>query len=133
MPYVQFKTRRIEAEWNAAGVIHPALRVVVSAAALWHWRTAGRQAVLTCALRSREEQRAIYPDQPERRSTHEYGRAADFRTRDLDPNMARAWEAWINSAFAYLGRAGTRTALLHEVNSLGGHLHVQVGPDETVP
>jgi hypothetical protein len=133
MPYLQFKNSRIEEQWKGGGIIHPALRVIVNAAALWHWRATGRPAVLTCVLRTRQEQRAIYPDQPERRSPHEFGRAVDLRTRDLDQDGARAWEAWINSAFAYLGHSGARTALLHEVNSLGGHLHVQAGPSETVP
>jgi hypothetical protein len=131
--YLSFKDSRVEAQWNDPDSLHPALRVIVAAAAHWHWRATGQPAVLTCLLRSKEEQRAIYPDSPQRRSPHEYGRAADFRTRDMAKAKAEAWRDWLNRSFTYLGRAGARTALLHEVNSMGGHLHVQVGPAEPAP
>lgn len=139
--YLEFKDKRVESEWMAgfdpdapAGTsLHPALVVVVAAAGHWIFRATGRRAVLTHLLRTRSEQERIYPGEPERRSPHEYGRAADFRVRNLPADLAGEWEAWLNAAFGYLGRAGSRTAILHETGGRGMHLHVQVGPAEPRP
>lgn len=127
---IRFKTDRIKNEWSGAA-LNPALRVIVVAASLWLIRKTGKAAIITGLFRTRDEQRAIYPNEPDKRSTHEYGRAADIRVMGvLTDAQAHEWEAWINTAFAYYGKAGSRTALLHEVGNLGGHMHIQVGPEE---
>ena len=46
---------------------------------------------------------------------------------------ALEWADWLNSAFGYLGRTGAQTALVHEVNGHGQHLHLQIGPGEKSP
>jgi len=139
-PYIRFKSSRQQREWfsGSGGVtggagVHPALYVVALAAAHWHFRSTGRPAVATHILRHRQEQLEIYPGNPGLRSPHEFGRALDFRTRDLEPGLAGLWEEWVNSAFSYRGREGVRTALLHAVGGRGEHLHVQVGPAESLP
>ena len=139
-PYVVFKSARQEYEWHNSTprqethpVVHPALYVVVLAAAHWHYLRVGKPVVLTHILRTRREQRAIYPDRPGLRSPHEFGRAADLRTRHLELQVAREWEEWINRSFPYYGRPQSATAQLHEVGSRGLHLHLQVGPREKHP
>ena len=135
-PYIRFKSPRQQREWFArsdGSQIHPALYVIVLAAAHWYYRHTGRPAVLTHLLRTDREQRRIYPDRAGFRSPHEFGRAADLRTAGLEPSVARQWEDWINRTFPYSGKAGAPTALFHEVGALGEHLHVQIGPLETAP
>ena len=139
-PYIRFKSVRQEKEWfggdaesAGASALHPALYVLALAAAHWHYRFTGSPAVVTQILRSPAEQLEIYPDSPARRSPHEFGRAIDLRTRELEPEAARQWEQWLNAAFAYRGRSGVQTALFHEVGGRGGHLHLQVGPAESLP
>jgi len=135
-PYIRFKSPRQEREWFARSKeaeIHPALYVVVLAAAHWYYQRTGKPAVLTHLLRTDSEQRRIYPDRTAYRSPHEFGRAADLRTAGLEPVVARQWEEWINRTFPYSGKPGARTALIHQVGALGEHLHVQIGPLETAP
>jgi hypothetical protein len=141
LSYVSFKGPREKEEWLSGGAgpeatardLHPALYVAVLAAGLWHFRRTGEPALVTCLLRTREEQQAIYPGRPDLRSPHEFGRAADLRTRHLPPATAREWAVWLNRTFDYLGRTGAATALIHEVGGRGTHLHLQIGPREPVP
>jgi len=140
-PYIRFDGYREQREWfegcsankAAAPRIHPTLYVLVLAAGLWHYRKTGRPAVVTHLLRTREEQRKLYPHRPSLRSTHEYGRAADLRTRHLSSETALEWARWLNLCFDYYGRPGAMTALCHEVGAHGRHLHLQVGPREGTP
>ena len=139
-PYILFKSTRQEREWfeetrNEKGLVHlhPALYVLALAAAHWHYLRVGRPAVVTNILRTRDEQRSIYPNRPSHRSPHEFGRAVDLRTKDLDRETAAEWEAWINQTFGYYGKESARTALLHEIGNRGEHIHLQVGPLEQAP
>jgi len=140
-PYIRFKSLRIEREWFAGSNssdrmpnLHPALYVAVLAAAYWHFRRTGKPAVLTHLIRSREEQRKIYPDKPNVRSVHEFGRGADLRVTDLEEMARIEWENWINQNFEYRSaKQGPRTAIIHQVGSLGEHLHIQIGPLEPSP
>ncbi|MEA2064482.1 MAG: hypothetical protein U9P14_12335 [Gemmatimonadota bacterium] len=140
-PFIRFGSLHCESEWFETGYaggtkgpgIHPALYVAVLAACLWHFRRTGEPAVVTHLLRSSSEQRRLYPHQPHRRSPHQYGRAADLRTRHLDDSTAEEWAEWVNRSFDYRGRAGVQTALYHQVGNHGHHLHLQVGPAEDAP
>jgi len=140
-PYIRFDGYREQGEWfegcragKAGGRnLHPALYVLVQAAGLWHYRRTEQPAVVTHLLRTREEQRELYPQRTGLRSPHEFGRAADLRTRHLSRETALAWAEWINQSFDYLGRSGVMTAGCHEVGTHGQHLHLQVGPREKVP
>ncbi len=130
--YLDFKTGRQRDEWRSPR-LHPALGVIVLAAARWHWLSCGEPAVVTAVLRTPAEQRAIYPARPGRRSPHEFGRAADVRVTALAQGQAEAWARWLNDSFAYSGRSGLKTALVHQVAGGGRHLHLQVGPGEDAP
>ncbi len=130
--YLDFKTGRQKREWQNQR-LHPALGVIVLAAARWHWLATGESAVVTSLLRTADEQRAIYPASPGRRSPHEFGRAADIRVTTLAAGQARDWACWLNETFVYSGRSGLKTALVHEVGGRGRHLHLQVGPGENIP
>ena len=140
-PYIRFDGEREKQEWfegclanmPKARRIHPALYVMVLAAALWYYRRTGEPVVITHILRTREEQRKFYPDQPNKRSTHEFGQAADLRTRNLSFEVAQEWAEWLNLCFDYYGRLGSMTALVHEVGKHGMHFHLQVGPHEKLP
>ncbi len=130
--YLDFKTGRQRDEWQSPR-LHPALSVIVLAAARWHWLATAEPAVVTALLRTPAEQRAIYPARPGRRSPHEFGRAADIRVTSLADGQDEAWARWLNDAFAYSGRSGLKTALVHQVGDRGRHLHLQVGPGEDAP
>ena len=128
-PYIRYDGTREEREWFESRKLHPALFCVVLAAALWLFRRTKKFTVITHILRTRAEQLEFYPDQPDKRSPHEFGRAVDIRTRDLDIEVVREWADWINRTFKYLGKAGSVTALVHDVGH-GHHLHIQIGPQE---
>ncbi len=140
-PYIRFDSYREQSEWfEGCGArkaesrnLHPALYVVVLAASFWHYRKTGRPAVVTHLLRTRREQRKLYPQRPKLRSPHEFGRAADLRTRGLTAETALEWAEWVNLSFDYSGRDGVMTALCHELGTHGHHLHLQVGPREGMP
>ena len=130
--YLDFKTDRQRGEWQSQR-LHPALSVIVLAAARWHWLATAEPAVVTGILRTPAEQRAIYPAGAGRRSPHEFGRAADIRVTSLADGQAEAWARWRNDTFVYSGRSGLKTALVHQVAGGGRHLHLQVGPGEDAP
>lgn len=140
-PYIRFKSSRIEREWFAGSnsadpvpKLHPALYIVVLAAANWHYKRTGEPAVLTGIIRNRDEQLRIYPDKPDRRSVHEFGRGADIRITGLQPVVAMELEEWINRTFEYQStKLSLHTAMIHEVGELGEHLHLQIGPLESKP
>jgi len=131
-PYLRFKSQRISDEWQD-NRLNPLLRIIVLAAAYWHFRNTTIPAVLTGLLRTREEQQAIYPSEPNRRSVHEYWRGADLRTTHINI-LAPEWRDWINSIFPYNGsNPAIMTALVHQVGTHGEHLHLQCGPNERIP
>ncbi|MBN2288863.1 MAG: hypothetical protein JXQ83_05975 [Candidatus Glassbacteria bacterium] len=140
-PYIRFDGYREQSEWfegcsagrEAGRRVHPALYVLVLAAGFWHYRNSGEPAVVTHLLRTREEQQSLYPGRAGLRSPHEFGRAADLRTRDLDGRTALEWAEWLNQAFEYRGRQGAMTAVCHELENHGQHLHLQVGPRDGLP
>jgi len=131
-PYLRFDGAREKKEWFESEQLHPALYVVVLAAALWHYRRTGKPVVITHILRTRAEQRSYYPDDPDKRSLHEFGQAADLRTRDLDLKTVREWAEYINDTFKYFGSVGIQTALVHDIG-MGRHFHIQIGPHESRP
>lgn len=136
--YLRFSDARVESEWLESLLetepelqkIHPAIYVIVTAAALWHFRRTGQPATVTHILRTNSEQRLIYPDDPSRRSPHEFGRAVDLRTRHLKAGESDQWHDWINRTFEYYGQKGLSTAVCHEIGGRGRHMHIQVGPAE---
>ncbi|MEK7557488.1 MAG: hypothetical protein AAB538_05905 [Patescibacteria group bacterium] len=133
-PYIRFKTSRIENEWLAwQELLHPALYVLVLSAALWLYRKTGKRTVITDLLRTEAEERAIYPNEPDKRSVHQYGRGADLKTNGVPPDVIKEWVDWINEAWRYYGSSGLLTALYHEVGGGGLHLHIQIGPLELKP
>ncbi len=140
-PYIRFKSSRIEREWFAGSnpadpipKLHPALYIVVLAAAHWYFKRTGEPAVLTGIIRTRDEQLEIYPDHPDRRSVHEFGRGTDIRTSGLQPVVAMEWREWIDRNFEYQSaRLNLHTAWVHETGEFGEHLHIQVGPLESKP
>ena len=140
-PYIRFKSPRIEREWFAgsdssdhSSKLHPALYNIILAAAHWYYNRTGEPAILTHIIRSRAEQLKIYPDKPDHRSVHEFGRGVDIRTTILQPVVAMEWVEWIDKAFEYQSsRLDLHTAIIHAVGDYGEHLHIQVGPLEPSP
>jgi len=115
--FIRFKSAAL-ADQYWADLFHPALYVVLLAAAHWHYTMTGSAMTITSLWR---------PD-----GIHKCFRAADVRTRQLYPLLVEQWENWINSVFQYHGAAGCRTALVHDVGR-GSHMHIQVGPMESTP
>jgi len=143
-PYLVFKSSDLQDQY-LSGKFHPALYVKLGAAGLWHYKQTGAQAVIT----------SLYRDD----GIHSGFRAGDLRTRHIYPYVSGRWEAWLNLVFLYYGKAGCKTAMIHEVKKclncgnhcewnvaicnkcgkvafgepMGIHLHLQVGPREPAP
>jgi len=116
-PYLVFRTPELKGQY-LSGKFHPGLYLKMNAAGFWHFENTGAQAVITSLWRQD--------------GIHSCFRAADFRTRHIDPFLSEHWETWLNVTFKYYGKGGCQTALLHDVG-LGNHLHLQVGPREPIP
>jgi hypothetical protein len=133
-PYIRFKSSRIENEWmHRQELLHPALYVIVLSAALWIYRRTGKRTVITALLRTDAEQRAIYPNEPDKESVHQVGRGADLRTEGIPLDIIKELVDWVNATWKYYGSSNVKTALFHEVGNHGLHLHLQVGPVELKP
>jgi len=127
-PYIRFKTPELESQWNEGyrdengnlNQLHPALKVLILAAAYKHFLLTGKPMVITSLYRSG------------RGSPHNYGRGGDGRIHDIPNPQRNWWEEWLNETFTYHGKLGCKTALIHDVGK-GNHIHLQVGPKEPIP
>lgn len=127
-PYIRFKSHALKLQWedgylDASGntqQFHPALYIIVLAAALKHYKLTRKPLVITSLYR------------PGRGSVHNYGRGVDCRTHDIDEPQMGWWERWLKETFIYHGKVGCQTAMIHDTGR-GKHLHLQVGSDEKMP
>ena len=116
---ILFKTLRIESHWLQ---VHPDIRKILYWLSGYLQQTQGIDVMVTDLIRTREEQRALYPDEPDKRSVHEFWRGADIRSEDIeDP---KALESYINYTWPY-GKGRIKTAIHHDVGR-GDHIHIQV-------
>ena len=144
-PYLEYKTERVRQEWlqgygydpdlKSRVAIHPAIYVIVLAAAHWFYRRTGKPATMTELFRWRQEQRAYYPKEPGKLSVHQLGKGGDLRTKieGLRWPVKREWESWINGAFPYLSKSAVKTAKVHHIDNGAEHLHLQAGSLEPTP
>lgn len=93
----------------------------------------GKPLVITCLLRDRATQEAIYQKamsigaKEPIRSPHEDGRAVDISTRGLSDDVIAGLVDHLNRTFPYEGNPRFRTAIRHDVGQ-GDHIHIQVAP-----
>lgn len=118
-----FKTERQRRELRSENV-HPHLLRVVAFVSLWVFRKYGRLPEVTEVFRTEEEQRAIYPGEPLKKSVHQFWRGCDIVVRGLDPAENGRIRDAANSLFPY-GKPGHQTCIYHDVGR-GPHLHLQV-------
>lgn len=121
---IQFKTTRIEAEFNGAdteGIIMDP-RVRAMCLELHHWlRSKGRPGLfLTCIIRTEEENAELVKSNP--KSAHITGRAVDIRTigryspETIKEIIEHVYDVW-GKAFAYI--------LFHDSGN-GDHIHMNM-------
>ncbi|MCB0221349.1 MAG: hypothetical protein KDH09_16755, partial [Chrysiogenetes bacterium] len=116
--------------------VDPRVRAILLDAACF-LAARGFALLVTCLLRTREEQRTIFEravqlglKEPER-SPHEFGRAADIRTHGIPEKVIAELVTYINHKYPYdpstgSGQAHRKCAIRHNVGG-GDHLHIQVG------
>lgn len=110
--------------------VDPRVRAVLLDAA-WFLGERGCVLVVTCLLRTREEQRKIFDramqlgrKEPER-SPHEFGRAADIRTQGISDEVIAGLVEYLNRKYPY-DTPKMKCAIRHDVGG-GDHVHVQMG------
>ena len=110
--------------------VDPRVRAILLDAACF-LAARGFSLLVTCLLRTRDEQRAIFEravqlglKEPER-SPHEFGRAADIRTMGIPDEVIAELVAYINLKYPY-DTPKIQCAIRHNVGG-GDHLLIQVG------
>jgi len=106
----------------------------------------GKDLIVTEIVRTRAMQRSYYPDQPNKRSVHEFGRGIDFGVRaygaqELDPHPISGQgephpgfrdteinrlDAWYSAVVRYDDERPEYDSIVHHNIGLGDHIHVQV-------
>jgi len=119
---LNFLTERDLEEFN---VISPRLRALLLEVSHYSQKTWGIVPIITHLLRTQEEQEAIYGIGTYKRSPHQYGRAADLRSRIYTIEQVAELVNYLNKEFPRGDKY--KTALYHTVGR-GWHLHLQVAP-----
>jgi len=106
------------------------LRLLIYAVSAYCWETFHKPILITEILRSPDEQREIYKNDPAYQqqpwlSVHEYWRAADLRTLAFTSGEIINLVGWLNDMIEY-DKGNHPTLLYHEVSEHGLHLHLQV-------
>jgi hypothetical protein len=124
--YITFKNERIRAEFFDSRT-DPRLRYMAMRHARMAWETHHKPLEITCVWRSDNEQRAIYPKQPERRSDHQDRRAYDAKVRGLDNNDCIGIELALNHTFRGMTGYSNISCLYHaDSTDTGKHFHCRV-------
>jgi hypothetical protein len=124
---INFKSQRQAEEWKDLK-LDSRLRLITYSLAGFVFDRFQKVLVVTCILRTEEERREIYKDDPVLRDTvgvHEVWRAIDFRTVGFTPDEIGEMVKFLDDNFVYTGNHST--ALAHTV--IGFHLHIQVDGD----
>lgn len=116
---IKFKTERQEKEFSQ---LDSRIKAIVFESANYA-ETIGEDVTVTECKRTREEQRKLYPDEPNKRSVHEFFRGVDLRVWDWKKENINKLKKRINKYWPY-GR-GKKACLVHNVGR-GKHFHIQV-------
>ena len=120
---LEYKTDKRRQELRSARIRLGLVRVVAFAA-LWTFRKYGCFPEITEVFRTEAEQRIIYPEDPARKSVHQYWRGCDMVIRALGQKEHTQIRDVVNRLFPY-GKPGHQTCIYHDVGS-GPHLHFQI-------
>lgn len=110
--------------------VDPRVRAILLDAACF-LAARGYEFVVTCLLRTREEQRVIFERalrlgrKEPGRSPHEFGRAADIRTHGIPNDTIAQLVDYLNRKYPY-DTPKIQCAIRHDVGG-GDHIHIQVG------
>jgi len=85
--------------------------------------------MLTCVLRTQDEQDDIYKDNPRYKdnpwkSVHQYNRGFDLRTHDMEADMVKDLADFMNRIVYDKNRPDKKTCKVHDVGR-GMHFHIQ--------
>jgi hypothetical protein len=132
---ILFASSRIGNEW-ATDDLSLGLRPLVQAAADYLQRNFSLNMVVTCLLRTAEEDAALYHDPTHVPGVHVVGRGADISVRNLSSGEAIRVVNIINDRWSYDPARPNMRCALYETTAdpgvTGPHIHIQVHPN-TVP
>ena len=128
---IRFKTPYLEKEFCDPR-LNTALVMAVLYTAWLIFKYTNREAVVTGIFRTKEEQEKICRDQGVEfyESVHQFWRGADVRSIGIEQKIVEGIVRRVNLAFPYNGSPGKKTAIIHQVGSLGMHIHLQSGHSE---
>ena len=120
---LDFKTERIADEFYER--LDPRLRSIIMEQARWQWVKFNRALVITCVGRTVEENEAVggrYNSAHLIRSDAPYVRAADVRSRNLDPEMQVKWAKRVSGVWRIRGLLH----VVHHNSGSGDHFHMNI-------
>lgn len=129
---MQFKTDRIRDEWAKLAFKNPGLFDIVTRLhdrVKEHYK---KELVLTCILRTKEENDALYAavplDKRPAASPHCFWYAVDVRSSTFNNDEIQSLVAWLNTTFK--NPSGKATAVYHSIPGGAPHFHLQHVPLE---
>lgn len=119
-----FKTKRIHEEWNSKK-LSIRLTYIIDALVKFTSCEFGKPVILTEIYRTDEEQKNIYGPLVSIKSVHQYWRAVDIRTSIYTEDEINKILLFLNMFSYDKKRQRYKTALRHDVNAYGDHVHIQ--------
>lgn len=130
---MRFVSDRVRSEWYSSVLFSNQLRGIVEDASdfayeLWQW-----EFVVTCILRTPEENDALYGHHSDHLDgVHVHGRGLDVRTRNVDSDAIKGVAGYINSKYIYDPNRPLKCVCLIEEAGIGSsapHMHFQNHPN----
>lgn len=122
-------------QW-ASDDIDGKLRTLVNQAASYLYRIWNQDIVVTCLLRTPEEDKALYHDPEHEPGVHCYGRGADISTKLMSPAEIDGLVEYLNGEWIYDPDRPTKLVAMYETGlqpgSTAPHIHLQ-SHQNTVP
>jgi hypothetical protein len=118
---MQFKTSWIKEQWPK---VDHRIRIILSFVDFYVKMKYGFEIVVTCLLRTQQEQYAIYGPDYKKKSVHQYGRGGDFRCKDWPQHAIDDVKALLEKIPD--GKGNYKTVLVHKAKNGEIHFHVQV-------
>ena len=126
MPSIEYKTRRIEHEFEELSDKNRGLHDVVVAASTFTGYEFGKPIVLTQIFRTQEEQDSLYkhiPESQRKKSPHQFWQAVDLRSWIYSEAEIERLLKFLNCFTTAGGQR--KVAIYHEIPGNVKHFHVQ--------
>jgi hypothetical protein len=117
---LKLKYLRLRAQWAKLLILRPKLVLIVLRA----WYESDGKLYITHIYRTKKQQRAFYPNDPDKVSVHQLWRGVDMGIRGISDVRLVGIIELINKEYPY-GKGKFKTAIVHSIGR-GRHLHLQV-------